>query len=85
MVSMIDTLGFVAAILTTSAFLPQVIKAHKLKKTDELSLAMYVAFSGGVFLWIIYGIVTGSWPVIIANSATLILSLYILVLKRRYG
>lgn len=78
-------LGIVAAILTTTAFLPQVIKAHKTKHTVDLSLFMYLLFSSGVFLWTIYGFMIHSTPVIIANIVTLLLSLYILYLKVRHG
>lgn len=78
-------IGISAAILTNIAFLPQVIKAAKSRHTGDLSLAMYSIFSVGVATWIIYGVIIGSWPVILANGATLISSLYILFLKLKYG
>lgn len=78
-------LGMVAAVLTTSAFLPQVIKAHRSKHTHDLSLGMYLTFTTGVALWMIYGIMSGSWPVFLANAFTLILSGYVLYLKVKYG
>lgn len=78
-------IGMTAAVLTTAAFLPQVIKAHKSRHTGDLSLIMYLMFTAGVFLWIIYGFIFGELPIIIANSVTFLLSLYILFLKIRYG
>lgn len=78
-------LGIIAAVLTTAAFVPQVVKAHKTKRTSDLSLIMYITFSLGVFLWIIYGFIISSFPVIIANAAILILSLYVLILKIKHG
>lgn len=77
--------GIFAAALTTSAFLPQVIKAHESKHTKDLSLVMYVLFSLGLILWIAYGIMLFSVPVIIANVVTLGLSLYLIYLKVKYG
>lgn len=74
-----------AAVLTTISFLPQVIKVQKTKHTGDLSLVMYAVFSFGIFLWIIYGFLMHAVPVILANSVTLLLALYILFLKIRYG
>ncbi|MEM9548731.1 MAG: SemiSWEET transporter [Bacteroidota bacterium] len=80
----VDALGFVAAVLTTGAFLPQAIKVIKSKNTNDLSLSMYSMLVGGVCLWLIYGFILESWPIILANGITLILSSIILFLKIRY-
>lgn len=80
-----QSIGFIAAILTTAAFLPQVIKAHHSHHTKDLSLLMYLFFASGIFLWLIYGIMIGSLPVIIANLVSLFLSLYLVYLKIKYG
>ncbi|MFA4905427.1 MAG: SemiSWEET transporter [Candidatus Margulisiibacteriota bacterium] len=77
--------GTLAAILTTTAFVPQVIKAHQTKHTKDLSLTMYVLLAIGITLWIIYGFSLNSVPVIAANSVTLVMSLYLLFLKIKYG
>ncbi len=77
-------MGFVAASLTTCAFLPQVIKTWRMKETRDISLWMYLIFTVGVSLWLVYGISIGDYPVSIANGATLILALSILVAKIRY-
>lgn len=82
---MIDILGFVAGFLTTLAFLPQVIKVIKTKKTEDISLVMYIIFTVGVALWLVYGIMLLSLPIIIANSLTLVLASIILVMKIIYG
>ena len=78
-------IGSLAATLTTVAFLPQVIKAHQSKHTKDLSLIMYVLTSAGLLLWLIYGLFLMSLPIILANSVTLILCLYLLFLKNKYG
>jgi len=78
-------LGASAAIFTTAAFLPQVIKAHKTRHTKDLSLAMYLMFITGLILWTIYGVLLKQAPIIAANGVTLMLSVYILYLKIKYG
>ncbi len=76
-----DFLGYIAAALTTVSFLPQVIQVLKTHKTKGISLAMYVIFCSGVFLWTLYGFAIQSPPVYIANIATLALATIILYLK----
>jgi MtN3 and saliva related transmembrane protein len=80
----ITIMGFVAASLTTCAFLPQVIKTWRMKETRDISLWMYLIFTIGVSLWLGYGILIGDYPIAIANGATLILALIILIAKIRY-
>jgi len=74
-------IGYLAAFLTTVAFVPQTYRALKSKDLSSISLNMYLLFTFGVVLWIYYGYSTESWPVVIANVITLILSSIILVLK----
>lgn len=82
--SLTDLIGFIAATLTTIAFLPQVIKVWKTRSAKDISLGMYTLFSTGVLLWLIYGILIGAWPVIAANITTLVLALVIVVMKLRF-
>jgi MtN3 and saliva related transmembrane protein len=82
---MVDNIGFVAAFCTTVAFVPQLVRVLKLRSAREISLGTFLLFSTGVFLWLLYGIYSGSKPVIASNAATLGLSLSILYLKMRYG
>ena len=77
-------IGYVAGALTTLSFLPQVIKVFRTKCASDLSLGMFVAFCIGVFLWLVYGIVLWSWPIIVTNFATLLLAGTVLLLKLRY-
>ncbi|MCK9208933.1 MAG: SemiSWEET transporter [Salinivirgaceae bacterium] len=77
-------IGFLAAILTTSAFIPQAYKTIRTRNTKGLSLFMYLIFSVGVALWLVYGIRIGDVPVIIANAVTLVFALIILYFKLRY-
>ena len=70
-------IGFIAATLTTIAFLPQVIKVWKSRSARDISLGMYCLFSSGVLLWLVYGIMLAAWPIIVANLITLLLALLI--------
>lgn len=79
--NLLDLLGIIAGAFTTAAFLPQVIKTWKSKSAKDLSLGMFLMFVLGVILWLIYGILIDSLPVILANSATLLLSSALLYFK----
>ena len=74
-------LGFIAGILTTIAFLPQVFKVWKTKSTSDISLAMFIIFTTGITFWLAYGIIIDNLALIIANSITLLLSISILIAK----
>ena len=82
---MIDLLGYVAAILTTVAFLPEVIKAFRTKSTKDMSLTMWLLLFIGIACWLVYGILLGARPVIVANGVTLLLAGTILALKISHG
>ena len=77
--------GYVAGFCTTAAFLPQTIKTIRTGETKSLSLLMYIMFSVGVFLWIVYGLMMSALPIIIPNTITLCLSLIILCIIVRGG
>ena len=79
-----DWIGWLAGTLTTVAFVPQVIKIWRSKKADDISISMFLIFTVGVALWMVYGIQTASLPVMLANAVTLVLALVILMLKYRY-
>ena len=78
---LITILGFVAASLTTLAFLPQTLQSWKTRDLSGISLSMYSLFTAGVILWIIYAISIQSWPVLFANVLTLGMSSSMLYLK----
>ena len=81
----IEFFGYIAAILTTAAFLPQLIKTLKTKKAEDVSLVTLIMVICGVVSWIIYGYKISSLPILIANIITLILNLYILISKIYYS
>ncbi len=79
------TIGFVAAVLTTVSFVPQVLKVWRTRSAKDVSLGMYLLFTLGIIAWLVYGVLIGSWPVILANVVTLILAGAVLVMKLRFG
>ncbi|MBU3822115.1 SemiSWEET transporter [Flavobacteriaceae bacterium XHP0103] len=83
--NLIETIGFIAAILTTVAFLPQVYKTWKTKDVSGLSLPMLFIFFSGVSIWLIYGILKDSPSMIFANSITIISSFLLLYFKLKYS
>jgi MtN3 and saliva related transmembrane protein len=81
MTPLVESLGLVAGVLTTLAFLPQVVKIWRSGSAGDLSLAMLVSFSIGVALWLAYGVLIRSVAVIAANAVTLVLALILLRFK----
>jgi MtN3 and saliva related transmembrane protein len=79
-----NTLGLVAGSLTTLAFVPQVVKIWRTRSADDISTIMFLLFSTGVLLWLLYGIALNAPPIIVANGVTLVLALLVLVLKFRF-
>lgn len=78
-------IGLSAAFCTTVAFLPQVMRAWRTRSTKDLSLSMFLVFTTGIFLWLVYGLLQHDVPLIAANGTTLLLSGSILFFKLRHG
>ena len=83
--SITELFGYLAAFLTTISFIPQVIHVWRSKHTKDISLGMYSIFTLGIVVWFIYGILLGSWPIIIANTITIVLAGSVLAMKLKYG
>ena len=81
---MMEWTGYVAATLTTVAFLPQAVKTLKTRDTRSISLGMYIVFTVGVGFWLMYGIYLHSLPMIVSNVITLALAAAILAMKLRW-
>jgi MtN3 and saliva related transmembrane protein len=76
--------GLAAATLTTAAFVPQVVKTWRTRSTRDISLGMFSVLCTGVALWLLYGLLTGDLPVILANTVTLLLAGTVLILKVKH-
>lgn len=82
--TIVALVGFIATVLAPLSFLSQVVKTWKLKETKDISLLMYAIFWLGVVLWLIYGLLLGSWPIVINNIIMLTLTSIMLFFKLRY-
>lgn len=80
-----EGIGLVAGALTTVAFVPQVAKTWRTGSAEDFSLNMLLMFVAGVALWLLYGVLSRSTPMVLANSVTLLLASYILAVKVRRG
>lgn len=80
----VDVIGYAAAAMTTVSFVPQLLRVVRLRSARDISLGMFLIFSMGVALWLVYGLQQHSMPVTLANGVTLVLSLSILGLKLKF-
>ncbi|MBI5164921.1 MAG: SemiSWEET transporter [Magnetospirillum sp.] len=76
-----ELVGTLAGLLTTAAFVPQVVKTWRTRATRDISLSMWVLFSAGVALWLVYGVLLEAWPIVAANVATLALAAVVVAIK----
>ena len=74
-------LGYFAAFCTTMAFIPQALKVYKTKHTKDISLGMFSLLIAGFILWLWYGILIISYPIIMANAITIVIAIYIFITK----
>ncbi len=81
----ITAIGLLAGFLTTISFLPQVFKTRATRSARDLSYGMLTLFLVGLFLWTWYGVSIQSYPIIVANTITIVLVGYILIMKLKYG
>ncbi len=80
----VEKIGFAAAFLTTTAFVPQLVRVVKLRSAREISLGTFLIYAVGVGLWLVYGIYIRSMPMMVSNGLSLVLSLSIFALKLKY-
>jgi MtN3 and saliva related transmembrane protein len=81
---LIDSIGYLAAALTTASFLPQAWHTFTSRDVSGISLGMYSAFTSGIACWLVYGWLLQAWPIVIANAITLMLAGAILLMKLRW-
>lgn len=84
MMDYITILGLIAAAFTTVCLMPQLFKINKTKSTKDISSGMFTLYSGGVLLWLIYGLYRQDVAIMIANSLALLQGMAILALKVKY-
>ena len=85
MSSLTTVVGLLAAVLTTLANVPQVLKAWRTRETQDLSLVMVLTLASGLALWVVYGVMKGDAVLIGANGVALAIALVLAALKLRHG
>ena len=80
----VEYVGSFAAGCTTLCWVPQATKIIREKQTQGISLITQVAYTAGIALWLVYGLLLTNWPLIVANAVTLLFAVVILFLKVRY-
>ena len=83
-ITLIDVVGSAAACLTTISFVPQAWQSFRTRDVSGISLGMYSVFTAGVAMWLAYGVLMDSWPIVVANAVTLVFSIAILAMKLRF-
>lgn len=81
----ITLIGLIAALMTTTSLLPQVVKSWRMKETRDISLLMFIFMGVGLFLWLLYGFFIHNLPIMAANSVSFVFVLIILFFKVKYG
>lgn len=81
----VDWIGSAAAVLTTCSFVPQAWLTFRTRNVSGISTGMYAVFTAGIALWLAYGILLRSWPLVAANGVTLALAASILGMKLYYS
>lgn len=81
METMTEIFGYVAATMTTGAFVPQAIRVYKTNSTKDIALGTFLLFTFGTGLWLVYGLLIWSLPIIFANIISIMFAFYILVRK----
>ena len=76
-----EWVGWLAAILTTAAFVPQAVLTLRSRDTRSLSAGMYSLFTAGVLYWLLYGVVRRDAALVLANAVTFGLAATILAIK----
>ncbi len=83
--ALLDITGYAAALCTTGAYLPQVIRVWRTRSTEDISLWMFLVLVTGLVLWLVYGLWKGEIPIVAANAVTLVLASIILYFKLTQG
>ncbi|MDO8900619.1 MAG: SemiSWEET transporter [Phenylobacterium sp.] len=80
-----ELIGFLAGLCSMASFTPQIVKTWRERDARSISLRMYVVTVSGFSLWVTYGVMIGSLPVMLTNSVCLTLSALILAMKWRFS
>jgi MtN3 and saliva related transmembrane protein len=79
-----NVFGTAAALCSITSFAPQMIKIWKERDASSVSLKTYSLTVTCFALWVVYGLMTGAWPVTFANSCALMMAAGVLAMKWRF-
>ncbi len=82
--TLVTVIGLVAGVLTAFSMLPQLLKTLKEKKAENVSPVMLVVLILGVVLWLLYGVLKSDLPIILTNGVSVVLNIFMLVLRWKY-
>ena len=82
--NLVSLVGFAAGTLCTLAYLPQALHSFRTKSVSDISLLMLVSLNIGLLLWVAYGVLIRSLPLILPNAITFFLAFPLLVMKLRF-
>jgi MtN3 and saliva related transmembrane protein len=84
-IPLVEIIGFIAGVLTSSSLLPQLIKTIRKKEAEDISIWMPIVLMSGVSLWIYYGIMKDDYPIILTNAFSLLLNISLIFLRVKYS
>lgn len=81
---LVENIGYVGSLLTSITFIPQVYKSWKSKSVGDLSITMIFIVVSSTIVWLTYGYLINSGPVLVANTVVLVLTLILLYFKTSF-
>jgi len=78
-------IGLIAGTLTTAGYIPQIVKGYRTKKLDDVSYLLLLLLGTGMTLWLVYGLLLVSLPLIISNTIATGLVVLLILMKHRYA
>jgi len=78
-------IGLIAGALTTAGYLPQIVKGYRTKRLEDVSYLLLLMLLAGMALWLVYGLLNWSLPIIAANLIAVVLIVVLIAMKRRYA
>lgn len=81
----IEIIGLIAGIITSAGFLPQLLRGFKTKKLEDVSFFMPIVLTVGMTLWLTYGYLINSLPVIAANIFSIGCCVTLIIMKKKYS
>jgi len=82
---LLTIIGFMATAFTVASTVPQIKKAIRTKDTEDVSIRFLLVLIAGLFLWVVYGIGKTDIVIMIGNSISVSLNIWMLVLKMKYS